>query len=181
MKPMNIGNLSALLGTAVAIAALAAPATSEAATIASKWKSNAAGICQSAFSSGAGAVIRARPMAVQNEGAINAFVTCSFPYNDEADELPSGPAGLGVRIVNNTPVGTSVTCTLVAGTPPSTPEFVVKSEVIPGNGSFIIRFLPTDLAGGAETVIPAPNVSCGLPPDTGVGNVFYYYDRQIGA
>lgn len=181
MKINSFQNLTLALGTMLVLAAAAAPGASQAATIASKWKSNAAGVCQSAFSSGAGAVIRARPLAVQNEGAANAFVTCSLPYNDEGNELPTGGNfnDIGVRLVNTTASNVEVTCTLVSGTDTASTVFVPKAGIISANAVGLILFSTTDLPGD-PAMIEAPNFSCGLPPGLGVNYVYYYYNRQIG-
>lgn len=172
--------LPMLLGATLATAALALPSTGNAATIPSKWKSNAAGVCQSAFSSGAGAVIRARPLAVQNEGAANAFVTCSLPYNDEGPEQPNTFGGMGARLVNNTPTPVVVSCTLVSGTSAASANYVVKETNIAANSANTMFFDTVDLPGAPATIL-APNISCSLPSGTGIIYVYYYFDRQIGA
>ena len=168
----------AFYAIAAATLLLMCPAISEAATIPSKWKSHATGVCQSALPSGAGAVIRARPLAVQNEGSTNAFVTCSLPYNDTYVEQPNAN-GMGLRIVNNTDSELLVTCTLVSGFDPETAYYVVRNQLIPDHLANVMWFYPSDLPGAPAT-IPAPNISCSLPPGVGINYVFYYYDRQVG-
>ena len=171
--------LSMALGASLGMAALAASGTSHAATIASKFKSNASGVCQSAFSAGAGAVVRTRPLAIQNEGASNAFVTCSVPYNEDAGEQPNA-MGFGAYFVNNTAAPVDVSCTLVSGTPRIGANYVVKETTLPpGDVQEFIAFFPADLPDAPATIF-APNLSCGLPPGVGIQYLYYYYDRQIG-
>lgn len=164
----------ALLAT-LAVAFTFAP-QANAATIGSKYKINAAGNCQGALPAGPGAVLRARPLAVQNEGTITAAATCSFPYNDTAGEEPNM---VGVRLINNATGSNTISCTLVSGTATSSAVYLTKSATLTGGTQSSIIWNASELPG-APTLIDAPNFSCSLPPSTGINYIYYYYDRQVG-
>lgn len=162
---------------ALLLSAYAAPAAS--ATVQALYRSSAAGICQSSYPATAGALMRARPLALQNEGSSTGFVTCAFPTFG-VGEGPGWP-GLGLVFVNLTESSVAVTCTLVSGFTRDGPvDYLPKTAVVPaGSVDTFMMFLPTELPGQPAT-IPSPNISCALPPNVGIQYLWYYGDRQVG-
>lgn len=170
---MNIKSL-ALSSALVSLVALAGSAN--AATVGDKVKQNGAGACQGALPAFAG-TLRARPLALQNEGSSNAFASCALQANDESN-LPNLA---GIHLRNNTAASVSVTCTLVNGAINVSNEQLTKSTSVPANGGINILWSPSELSGGAQTNFGLVNWSCNLPSGTGIGYVYYYFDREIGA
>lgn len=153
------------------------PAKAE--TVQAQYRTGAAGICQSSYPATAGALVRARPLAVQNEGSGNAFVTCAFPTFGNG-EGPAWP-GLGLVFVNLTESAADVTCTLVAGFTRDGPvDYLPKTHSVPaGSVDTFMMFLPSELPGQRAT-INSPNLSCSLPPGVGIQYLWYVGFREIG-
>lgn len=117
--------------------------------------------------------IRKRPLAVQNEGASNAFVTCSFnnPGNNAGGSRVNG---VTVHLQNAASGARTVSCTAVniaAGADAGTALYAPKSIQVPrdASGSTALAFGPSDFQAGAF-VLPfdSVGVSCNLPPGTGI-------------
>lgn len=155
------------------------PGLCRAETVARVFLSSAAGICQSSYPATAGGLLRARPLALQNEGATSTFVTCSYPTPD-LSEAPNW-AGLGLVFVNNGTGNVNVTCTLVSGTLlEGNVVYLPKTRfVTAGSVDVFIQFEPDELPGSPE-FIARPNLSCVLPPEIGIQHLWYQYDREIG-
>ncbi len=167
----------AVVITTLLLSAYASPAAS--ATVQALYRSSAAGICQSSYPATAGALMRARPLALQNEGSSTAFVTCAFPTFG-IGEGPGWP-GLGLVLVNLTESNVAVTCTLVSGASrDGAVYYQPKTSTVPaGSVDSFMMFLPTEIPGQPPT-IPSPNLSCALPPGVGIQYLWYYGDRQVG-
>jgi hypothetical protein len=138
---------------------------------------NAPSICQGALPNFEGA-LRKRPLAVQNEGAVDAFVTCAWSTETFPVRLHVQAGAIGGQ-------GANLTCTLVSGTEGN--DFVrtsTKSIDLPANGlqqEFTWR--PEDF--GQPTGSEFPNaflgLTCKLPPATNLGATYLVYKREIGA
>lgn len=123
------------------------------------------------------ASIRKRPMAMQNEGSSNAFVTCAF--RGVFLSLRSQKY-VQVGLVNNGSATQEVACTLVDGEAGFTaPIFLPKTRTLAGGGSSGgLAWTPSD-NGGNEFVYPA--ISCNLPAGVGIQYTARLYDEEIGA
>lgn len=135
--------------------------------------SNATNYCQTALPVFDGNV-RKRPLAVQNEGGSNAFVTCAYHSED-------GPVlAAQVWFHNSSGVAGDVTCTGVAGyNDPTVRESAVKVVNLPGDGTQVaLEWEAVDFPGGAmETGLFA--VSCNLQPGMGVDDAYIAYDDGV--
>jgi hypothetical protein len=172
---------STVLATAL-VALLAAP-SADAVTRTRTSYPNAAAYCQSAVPSCAGSVLRARPLAIVNEGASSAFVTCSFPGGESVNAPQT--TEVGVWVINRGSVARTISCTLVNGYegtsgPSVDTSYTPKSAMVsPGDGNFF-TWAAAELPG-TPTVILNPNFSCSMQPGTGVGYLYYTYPEDVGA
>lgn len=124
---------------------------------------NAAGVCQGALPAFAG-TLRARPMALQNEGNAAAFVSCSIASGD----LNTGREvnAVYVQVFNSGTVDRTFSCTLVDGAY-GVADYLTRSITLPPNGGQSVLFMPGDLPI-PSTRFRQPNVSCQLPPSIGL-------------
>jgi hypothetical protein len=157
---------------------LAPPA--DAATVLAKMQQNGAGACQGALPAFAGS-LRARPLALQNEGSASAFATCSPAYNDY-ESSAEGASAFNVRLVNNGPVAVEVSCTLVDGdiSPSAEPVYLPDTVNVAPGATAVISWTQLDYPAPQPDSILRPNVSCALPAGVGIAYVNYYFQRQIG-
>lgn len=139
------------------------------------------GICQSALPVFDGN-IRKRPLAVQNEGTGNAFITCSYPSGEGRFAGNSATTRVWQYMVNISANPVTINCTGVAGTPSASFQ-VVKSVVVPANSSAAeISWFAADFPGTPLT-FPGNGVfsaSCLLPPGAGVRQSFVDSVEDIG-
>jgi len=127
---------------------------------------NATSFCQSALPVFDGNV-RKRPLAVQNEGSGNAFVTCSF--TSQATDL----FDVAVFAINNTNVAVALTCTAVTGGADTVNTYNAKTISIPAFGIQGVGWTGVDYGGGSDSPIPGAglfNVSCNLLPGVGIAS-----------
>lgn len=135
---------------------------------------NATAICQGALPSFEGS-IRKRPLAVQNEGTTNAFVTCSFvtmyDRNDQA-----AVSYFGVYLSNAATVARTVTCTGVAGynTNPSN-QYLSKTVTVAPGGQLQTQLIFGIADNGNVGFLPVVSVSCNLPAGVGINDTYVGY------
>lgn len=168
---MKFGLATATLVMAVA-GMYATPAM--AADEAMEMSANAAANCQGALPSFEGA-IRKRPLAVQNEGTSNSFVTCAFVNEYDVDDIRAVDY-FGVFLVNNGATDATVNCTGVAGFDTNdTNVFISKSVVVPANRAdqALMVFVPAD--NGGNSFYPLVAVSCNLPAGVGINDTYVGY------
>jgi hypothetical protein len=132
----------------------------------------AAAVCQGALPSFEGA-IRKRPLAVQNEGSTDAFVTCALNnpgYNAGTTFISS----VEIYAQNLNSSTRSITCTAVnssATTSPDAPLYATRTvNVAPSDtNSTLIEFAADDFPG-SPVVLPGDtvSVSCKLVPGMGI-------------
>ena len=163
-----------MIGLAV-LAAVAGIATSASAATALREKvSNATGICQAALPAFDG-LIRKRPLAVQNEGTGHAFVTCSLT----TDTTVSGGSGtelLILYLINNSAVAKTIDCTAVIGQAlRGDTEFFPQSISVAAGGRDGMAW-DNDGDGFSSPV----NVSCNLPPETGISASYVLNRVNVG-
>jgi len=102
---------------------------------------NATSFCQAAlpvFDSN----IRKRPLAVQNEGAEGAFVTCAFTAQS------SGLGPVTVVAANTGSSDATLTCTGVTGYNTGSNEYASKTIVVPASGWQAMQWTGADFDGG---------------------------------
>jgi hypothetical protein len=132
----------------------------------------AVAVCQGALPSFEGA-IRKRPLAVQNEGTTNAFVTCALNntgYNAGTTFISS----VEIYAQNLNSSTRSITCTAVnssATASPDAPLYAIRTvNVSPSDThSTLIEFAADDFPGSPVT-LPGDtvSVSCTLVPGMGI-------------
>ncbi|MEP6634865.1 MAG: hypothetical protein ABJA62_11735 [Luteimonas sp.] len=132
--------------------------------------------CQGALPSFEGA-IRKRPLAVQNEGAQIAFVTCGMEGNNTG---VANTSNIFV-ILRNTGASTqTVGCTLIdGGLDVNTPAFFPKSVAVPVGPDATFISWNTNDNGGNKFLYPA--ISCALPPGVGISATERTYTEDIGS
>lgn len=162
----------------LAIAAIAATGSANAATQARALYSNAAGVCQSALP-GFDGLIRKRPLAIQNEGATDAFVTCPMTSLGAGS---GNPSSVVIWARSNDSAEHVVSCTGVTDYATGTNAYVVKTVTLPASGSQqVMRWQPADFPG-STTTLPSPFISfsCSLPPGTGLNDTYVFFSEDIG-
>ena len=167
---MNKHSANALL--AGLLLALASAGNAHAVDVSRTFYTNPTGVCQGALPAFDG-LIRKRPLAVQNEGSADAFVTCALlnlGYNSGTHRISGGTLylqnlGGGSRTVSCTAVNSSAVAA------PGSPLYATRSVSVPANanGSTELAFLATDFPG-APFLLPGDtlSVSCNLPPGLGI-------------
>ena len=169
-----------LAGLAMATVGLAMTGSATAATTSGYDYGPAAGNCQGALPAFAG-TLRARPLAIGNEGTSNAFVSCG-PDGSEPT-LGKTISQFFVRIGNDAANASSITisCTFVHGygSGPA-PIYVTKSVTVAPGGFAGIALVPSDL-GADITTLRYPQVSCGLPAGGLISYTGVLYAYEIGA
>lgn len=140
---------------------------------------NAGNACQGATQASI-ANLRTRPLATMNEGAATANLTCVLPTGGSADSIRTTALMAYVFNANNVPA--TVTCTLVDGYQQGGGVFanyVPRTFEIPAGGVGAYVFLPDDAQAGLAQFVQ-PNLSCGLPPGTGMTYLLQIYAEEIG-
>ena len=159
-----MSRLRTMFSPTLVLAVLAAVMTSHDARAGSTVQ-NAVGACNGALPGFEGA-LRKRPLAIANEGASNAFVSCTLATDQV---LSTGVTTAGVGIINRDTVPVAVSCTFVDGTAPEIagaipPTFYPKTiAILPGSAPSIVW---TADEFGLTTFSEIASISCNLPPKT---------------
>lgn len=123
--------------------------------------------CQGALPNFEGA-IRKRPLAVQNEGSTNAFITCAFAT--ESGQALDGSRSLSTWFFNANAAATDVACTAVSGYQTGANEFVSKSVSIgPGEQG---QLFWNDADFAEEGLGDLVAISCNLAPGIGINDTY---------
>lgn len=122
--------------------------------------------CQGALPNFEGA-IRKRPLAVQNEGTSNAFITCAFAT--EGGQALAGSRSLSTWYFNANDAATDVTCTAVSGFQTGTNEFISQTVTINPGEQGQIFWEDVDFEGGLADLVA---VSCNLAPGIGINDTY---------
>lgn len=147
--------------TTYRLAALVLAATCVAPAMAQDFQSPAATACRGALPVYEGN-LRARPLALQNEGSASAFVTCG-----QQTEPVRAYGRSAVRLVNNTDAPITISCTLIDGYEGgTTPRYLTTTSTLAPRTSGWVIDTP---AGGFSTAHIA--YSCVLPPGAGVARI----------
>jgi hypothetical protein len=161
------------LAMGVAVATAFAAQAASAATTTEVFFQNATGVCQPTLPVFEGN-IRKRPVIVANEGTSNAFVACSL----ETDPNGTRPfTDVDVVIYNQTAADVDVTCSLVHNFTTGGPV-IPQTLTVPASDRAFFSFSAAD-AGVTE--LSFANFNCNLPPGTGIGYMYYFYEVEIGA
>ena len=168
-------DLGAFLAAAASLACVFASAPVIAEPVPRSLTVNAAGACNGALPSFEGA-LRKRPTAISNEGAANAFVSCSLA----GDASNTGNVDLQVGFTNKSAAPVSFACTFVDGY---------------AQGFFGLEplYYPTTVAVAANAIGAAQwtaeegtafsnnaNVSCVLPPGVEINLLLVQFDEDNG-
>lgn len=163
---------------AIGLASLAAAAPASAVTVQRAPSATGVAHCQAALPAYEGQ-IRKRPLAIQNEGTANAFITCALPTEGTAF---GGTTRVFLYLVSSATTPQTVTCTLVDGLTNATIGYIPKTIVVPvdppGNGT-LLNYLPED--NGGQNLGRWVQVSCNIPPGVGIGHIGKFFDEDIGA
>lgn len=156
--------------------ALLAAGGTQAATVNRYDYQSAAGVCQGALPAFAG-TLRARPLAIGNEGASPAFVSCAMQGDDESNTRTTHRNFL--RVGNTGTGALTINCTYVYGFGAGpAPTFLTRTVNLAAGASALVNVLPADL--GVTDIEYGAQWSCSLPP----GAVVYYsgrlYSEDIG-
>lgn len=172
---MKLATGIAVLTVAVA-AAYAAPTSAQTAPSLHSNASQPTARCQGAlpvFET----QIRKRPLAVQNEGSRNTFVTCSFEF-DSGNAVDFAATMVDTYFTNLSDEEADVTCTAVTGWQGGENEYVsFTTPVAPeGEEQGNLFWVGDDFEGGGlETGLVS--ISCALPPGVGVNDTYVYWDE----
>ena len=137
-----------------------------------------ADVCQPALPAFDG-LIRKRPLAMQNEGTSNAFITCAF--GGAFNGIPSQKT-VTVGFTNITSGAITVNCTLVdAQDGVVNPEYFPRSISVPASGAPVTLLIWSANADNGGVRFTYPAVSCLLPPGIGVQVTNHTFDEEIGS
>jgi hypothetical protein len=116
--------------------------------------------------------IRKRPLAVQNEGTANSFITCSFEA-DVGNATGNAPVLLDTYFSNNTAASINLTCTAVTGFQGGTNEFVSKTVTMPAGGDGNLFWADTDFDDGFASGLVS--ISCNIPRGAGINDTYIFW------
>lgn len=150
-------HLALILGGIGLAAAALAPTNAAAQSVARHQVSHGTAACQAALPV-SDAHLRKRPLAIANEGARTAFVTCD---TDSIDPNGAGFESVTVLVVNRAAEpGLAVSCTLVDGIGTGDLYIPQTSQRMKVGENSIIQW--SRMSKGGRTFV-APAISCALP------------------
>lgn len=142
--------------------------------------SNAAGVCQSALPVYESA-FRKRPLAIVNEGAAPAFLTCSLTAPTSFGGN-AGTRGVEIAMINTSDSEQTVTCTVVIGTDGSSPKFFPREVTISANSRRSLRVTAdTDNDGVLFDTYSPVNASCNVPAGVGLAETYVWWTTAAPA
>lgn len=106
-------------------------------------------------------LIRTRPLAVQNEGATTAFVTCSVATNLWFDPIRLNTTDIRMNFTNNHNTSITIACTGVSGREQGPNLFVTRSSTMQPGQRRSISWRGDFAVGGAMPSFM--HFSCALP------------------
>lgn len=130
---------------------------------------NAPAHCQGALPNFEGS-LRKRPLALQNEGTGNAFVTCAIPTQDNVRSLE-------IYMSSHDGNEATVSCTLVTSYKGGSNAYLPASTVVPSDGRYARVMWSASDFPGTPGFFPSAfvSVSCNLPAGTGLNDFRLYY------
>ncbi len=166
-------------GLVLAIGASMAAGDAMAAAQTRVFFANATSYCQTSLPTFDGNV-RKRPLAVQNEGTTNAFVTCSF-LMQTGGTTASTPTRVDVWAQNQTAAAQDLTCTMVTGFATGTNQFVTKTVTLAANGvQNVLSWVPANFTGGVFPDGDPLSISCNLLPGVGINDSYVTFPEDVG-
>ena len=171
-----------ILITAVSLAAgLLSAGNASAVTQTRQFATNPTGICQGALPAFETA-IRKRPLAVQNEGETNSFVTCSFTSQGNFGANPSNPTGVTMYLNTSGGAAVSVTCTGVSGYQGGANQYITKTATLAATGTQSTFAWSSADFTGAPAIFPSGlfSVSCALPPGVAINDSYVTFVEDVG-
>ena len=135
----------------------------------------AAKVCQGALPQFAG-TLRARPLALGNEGSTPAFATCGW----EGMPRLEGGYGRDLKLVrallgNPTLSDLSFSCTIVKS--PSAPVYYTRPVMIAAGGTAEVDLSQADL--DEDQYLDYTQISCELPPGAVIHALLTIYDEEV--
>jgi hypothetical protein len=174
------GGRNLVVASAVALAVASfAPASARAVDVARYDFQGAAGICAPSLPVH-GANLRARPLALVNEGTSDVFVTCTFFGDDTAGGRAA--SRIAINIGNEGAATAIVSCTLVNGFASGSAinaTYSTKSSAVFSRTGVFLSWTPQEL-GGTPASIQRAAVQCRLPARTALHYVGIHYPENIG-
>ena len=170
--PMRIP-LSALALVAVTAATASMPAE---AVLASRFRvETAARVCQGALPQFAG-TLRARPLAIRNEGTEMAYVSCGWETSINGSQPVTS---VGLRLTNPTATPVYASCTMVHGwfAAPTAVVYFPRTVLLDPAETENITWSADQLPGGLLT---RPSVSCALPPGIELRYLNTLFQSEVG-
>jgi hypothetical protein len=181
IRMKHLSSVIAVSGLVLAVGAMLAPITANAATSPRRLISNPAGVCQGALPAFETA-IRKRPLAVQNEGTSNAFVTCSFTSQGNFGGSITNPTSVEVYFNSISGADVEISCTGVSGFVGGGNQFLVKNATALANGSqAVLTWVAADFSG-APANFPSGlfSISCNIPPGGAINDTYVFFAEEIG-
>ena len=170
---------SAPVALAIAIALVSAAGSTVAADVERYDYQSAAGACQGALPAFAG-TLRARPLAIGNEGVTGAFVTCAQVTDEFNSESRTTNAILGLGNVGTSPV--TIKCTFVHGrggsSVPASYLPLMPMTLDPGQTGFF-QIVPENIDPNMSRLRYA-QWSCSLPPGAVINYLGRHYVENVG-
>jgi hypothetical protein len=162
-------------GGAMAIACALAAGSAQAVTVQRSFLANAPAFCQASLHA-YDVHLRKRPLAIQNEGTSNAFVSCSLLGQDSH---PWSTTKVAIWATNNDDAPHTLTCTGISGYNTGPNIAVVKTINIPASGQgppdVAVAWLPEDGVLGRLF-----SVSCILPPGVSLNDIMIDFIEDVG-
>jgi hypothetical protein len=169
-------------GVALAAIGAAASGTATASVVTKAEYNQATGtMCQGALPNYEGN-FRKRPLAVANEGASNAFLTCGL--TSQYDSSTGGVPEVILIVTNRNAANTDMSCTLVDGYVDATvgfSDYFPQTLTVAGATSTTFDWTASTTGGTNAPVYGYPAISCNVPASFEVNVEGQSYSEEIGA
>ncbi len=169
-------------GVALAAIGAALPGAATAAVVQKAEYNQAAGtMCQGALPNFEGN-FRKRPLAVANEGASNAFLTCGL--TSQYDPSTGGVPEVVLLVTNRNTPDTPMSCTLVDGYSDVTvgfADYFPQTLTVVGMTTGTFDWTANTTGGTNAPVYGYPAISCNVPANFEVNIEAQSYSEEIGA
>lgn len=166
----SIPPITAAIALALTLAAGGADAIDRTRT----WYTQPAGICQAALPAFEGA-IRKRPLTIQNEGAVPAFVSCAF-------ESQGRMRYVYYYFTSIDGAAHTASCTGVSGINDGASQTVVRSTPVPPSGERSLMLWNGSDFNEGNAYFPSSffSVSCNLEPGVAMTGSVTLFEEDIG-
>jgi hypothetical protein len=119
--------------------------------------------------------LRRLPTGLKNATTTNISVVCSLWADDPS---PAAMSFVGVFFKNEKATGSTVNCTLSAGTPYYGQIASTKSLYVAAGGTSQINWNTSDYGSGTDT--QWVNVQCSVPAGWSMRELSYFYEEEVG-